>query len=80
MQLAHPLGVKIFTLRRVKNDMLHGRDLADLLRMERLAESWIAPSSAVGELRELVRHRHSLAELRTGLRCQVSAILAKHTN
>lgn len=28
-------------------------------------------------LRELVRHRHSLVQLRTGLRCQVSAELAK---
>jgi transposase len=76
VHLAHPLGVKMFTLRRVKNDALDARDLADLLRMGRLAESWIAPP-AVRELRELVRHRHSLVELRTGLRCQVHAVLAK---
>lgn len=76
VHLAHPLGVKMFTLRRVKNDALDARDLADLLRMGRLAESWIAPP-AVRELRELVRHRHSLVQLRTGLRCQVHAVLAK---
>src|SRR5579862_5284084 len=76
VHLAHPLGVKMFTLRRVKNDALDARDLADLLRMGRLAESWLAPP-AVRELRELVRHRHSLVQLRTGLRCQVHAVLAK---
>jgi transposase len=76
VHLAHPLGVAMFTLRRVKNDARDARDLADLLRMGRLAESWVAPPE-VRELRELVRHRHSLVQLRTGLRCQVHAVLAK---
>jgi len=38
VRLAHPLGVKAFACRRVKNDELDARDLADLLRMGRLAE------------------------------------------
>jgi Transposase len=42
--------------RRVKNDERDARDLADWLRLGRLAESWIAPS-AIRELRELVRYR-----------------------
>jgi len=33
VHLAHPLGVKMFTLRRVKNDVRDAADLADLLRM-----------------------------------------------
>ena len=37
VHLAHPLGVKAFSHRRVKNDELDARDLADLLRMGRLA-------------------------------------------
>ena len=37
VHLAHPLGVKAFACRRVKNDELDARDLADLLRMGRLA-------------------------------------------
>jgi hypothetical protein len=37
--LAHPLGVKAFSHRRVKNDELDARDLAGLLRMGRLAEA-----------------------------------------
>ena len=36
VHLAHPLGVKAFEYRRVKNDERDARDLADLLRMGRL--------------------------------------------
>jgi Transposase len=54
--LAHPLGVKAFEYRRVKNDFRDSVDLADLLRMGRLPEAWIAPPGT-RELRELVRHR-----------------------
>jgi transposase len=75
VHLAHPLGVKAFSYRRVKNDERDARDLADLLRMGRLPEAWIAPP-AVRELRELVRHRAKLVHLRSGLRCQVYAVLA----
>ncbi len=49
--LAHPLGVKMFELRRVKNDVKDATDLADLLRMGRLPEAWIAPP-ATRELRD----------------------------
>jgi transposase len=38
VHLAHPLGVKAFEYRRVKNDERDAADLADLLRMERLPE------------------------------------------
>jgi len=53
VHLAHPLGVKGFTYRRVKNDELDAAELADLLRMGRLPEAWIA-RPACRELRELV--------------------------
>jgi Transposase len=43
VHLAHPLGVKAFEYRRVKNDERDAKDLADLLRMGRLPEAWIAP-------------------------------------
>jgi len=56
VHLAHPLGVKAFTYRRVKNDVRDAADLADLLRMGRLPEAYVAPL-AVRQLRELVRHR-----------------------
>jgi hypothetical protein len=40
---AHPLGVKGLAYRRVKNDEKDAADLADLLRMGRLPEAWLAP-------------------------------------
>jgi transposase len=75
VHLAHPLGVKAFSYRRVKNDERDAADLADLLRMGRLPEAWIAPPET-RELRELVRHRAKLVHLRSGLRNQVHAVLA----
>jgi len=76
VHLAHPLGVKAFTYRRVKNDQKDAADLADLLRMGRLPEAWIAPH-AVRELREITRYRHKLVKLRTSCKDQVHAVLAK---
>ncbi len=76
VHLAHPLGVKGFRYRRVKNDVRDAGDLADLLRMHRLPEAWIAPP-ATRELRELVRYRAKLVALRSGLKAQVHSVLAK---
>jgi transposase len=63
--------------RRVKNDYKDCQGLAARLRLNELPEAWIAPP-AVRELRELVRYRAKLVALRTGLKAQVKAILAKH--
>jgi hypothetical protein len=63
-----------FTYRRVKNDVRDAGDLADLLRMGRLPEAWIAPA-ATRELRELVRHRAKLVALRSGVKASVHAVL-----
>src|SRR6187401_3290476 len=76
VHLAHPLGVKAFEYRRVKNDFRDAADLADLLRMGRLPEAWIAPP-ATREVRELVRHRAKLVALRAHAKAQVHAVLAK---
>src|SRR5207342_1377942 len=76
VHLAHPLGVKAFEYRRVKNDVRDATDLADLLRMGRLPEAWIAPP-ATRELRELVRHRAKLVGLRAHCKAEVHAVLAK---
>ena len=76
VHLAHPLGVKAFEYRRVKNDVRDATDLADLLRMGRLPEAWIAPP-ATRELRELVRHRAKLVGLRSHCKAEVHAVLAK---
>lgn len=76
VHLAHPLGVKGWSYRRVKNDVVDAGGLADLLRMNRLPEAWIAPPH-LRQLRELVRYRAKLVALRSGLKAQVHAVLAK---
>ncbi len=76
VHLAHPLGVRGFAYRRVKNDEKDAADLADLLRMGRLPEAWIAPDE-IRELRELTRYRIKLVRLRTSCKDQVHAVLAK---
>jgi transposase len=76
VHLAHPLGVKGFRYRRVKNDVRDAADLADLLRMGRLPEAWIAPPQ-IRELRELVRYRAKIVAIRSGLKAEVHAVLAK---
>jgi transposase len=76
VHLAHPLGIKGFTNRRVKNDERDAADLADLLRMGRLPEAHIAPEP-VRALRELVRHRAKLARWRSAVKNSVHAVLAK---
>jgi transposase len=50
--------------------------LADLLRMGRLPEAWIA-RPATRELRELVRRRAKLVGLRSHCKAEVHAVLAK---
>ena len=62
--------------RRVKNDVVDATDLADMLRLGRLPQAWIAPP-ALRELRELVRYRAKLVQLRSGLKAQVHAVMAK---
>ena len=76
VHLAHPLGVRAFSYRRVKNDERDAADLADLLRMGRLPEAWIAPAQ-VRAVREVVRYRHKLVGQRTSCKDQVHAVLAK---
>jgi transposase len=75
VHLAHPLGNN-WGHRRLKNDERDATDLVDLLRMGRLAEAWIA-SPPLRELRELIRFRAKLVNVRSGLKAQVHAVLAK---
>ena len=75
VHLAHPLGNN-WGHRRVKNDERDATDLVDLLRMGRLAEAWVAPPSQ-RELREYIRYRAKLVNLRSNLKAQVHAVLAK---
>ena len=64
MHLANPQGLN-WGQRRVKNDERDAIDLADMLRLGRLPEAWIAPP-ATRELRELVRYRAKLVGVAVG--------------
>jgi transposase len=75
VHLANPQALN-WGQRRVKNDERDAIDLADMLRLGRLPEAWIAPP-ATRELRELVRYRARLVGLRSGLKAQVHAVMAK---
>ena len=75
MHLANPNALN-WGDRRVKNDVIDATDLADMFRLGRLGEAWIAPP-AIRELRELVRYRAKLVQLRSGLKAQVHAVMAK---
>ena len=61
---------------RTKNDEKDAADLADLLRMGRLPQAWIAPAE-IRELRELTRYRIKLVRARSSCKEQVHAVLAK---
>jgi transposase len=74
--LAHPRGITSMQNRRAKTDRLDAKELADLLRIGRLASAWIAPPQ-VRELRELVRYRHKLVHMRAGVKASVHAVLGK---
>jgi transposase len=76
VHLVNPSGLA-WENRRVKNDYRDCCDLLDRMRLGKLPEAWIAPH-AVRELRELVRYRARLVMLRTGLKAQLKAVLAKH--
>ena len=60
----------------MKNDIRDATLLADLLRLGRLPEAWVAPPE-VRELREMVRYRAKLSRLRAGLKAQVHQTLGK---
>jgi transposase len=75
VHLAHPSGLN-WGQRRRKDDVADAVDLVDMLRLGRLPEAWIAPPQ-LREVRELVRYRAKLVALRSGLKAQVHAVLAK---
>ncbi len=75
VHLVHPFGLN-WEDRRVKNDYKDCKDLLQRMRLDKLPEAWIAPVE-LRELREMIRYRAKLVALRTGLKAQTKALLAK---
>jgi transposase len=76
VHLAHPKGLASFQGRRVKTDWADAKELVDLLRLGRFPEAYIAPVE-LRELREVVRHRHKLVQVRTTQKASLHAVLGK---
>jgi transposase len=64
--LAHPKGTKAIAAARVKNDAVDAQTLAQLLCAGLLPEAY-APPPQMRDLRDLLRHRIALTQLRTAL-------------
>lgn len=74
--LSHPKQTKAIAAARLKNDRVDAERLVLLLRGELLPTVWIPPAE-LREARELLRHRVSLVWMRTGLKNQLLALLAR---
>jgi hypothetical protein len=62
--------------RRVKNDERDARELADLHRLGRLAEAWIAPPLKTRELRAMIRFRDEGVQPAHRAQAQAHAVMA----
>lgn len=76
IKLANPGKTKAIASAKIKTDSIDSKVLADLLRTDFIAESYLAPKS-VRDIRELVRYRMTLARLRSQLKVRVRSILFK---
>ena len=74
--LAHPLKTRAIADAKVKNDRLDANILCDLLRGDLIPRSYI-PTERIRFLRELVRQRIRLVQMRTQIKNQIHALLTK---
>jgi transposase len=76
VHLAHPSRTRAIAAARVKTDAVDARTLAQLLAVNLLPEAYIAPRD-VRDLRDLLRHRVALTQLRTAVKNRVHGLLAR---
>src|SRR6059058_133409 len=76
LHLAHPLRTRAIAAARVKTDAVDAAMLAQLLRARLLPEAYVAPRE-LRQLRQLLRQRICLTQLRTSLKNRVHALLAR---
>lgn len=77
VKLVNPLKTKAIASARIKTDKIDSKIIAELLREDLIAESYVPPKE-VRELRETVRQRQGLVKIRTSLKNRVHALLRKH--
>src|SRR5215213_3603856 len=76
LHLAHPLRTKAIASARVKTDAVDARTLAHLLRADLLPEAYVAPRE-LRDLRDLLRQRVVLTQMRSALKNRVHALIAR---
>ena len=75
--LSHPLKTRAIASARIMTDDISADVLADLLRADLVAKSYI-PDRATRDRRELLRFRAALVSMTTQVRCRLRAVLTKN--
>jgi transposase len=76
VKLANPVKTRAIAEARIKTDKVDASTLADLLRANLVAESYI-PSKEVRELRDIIRARKSLVQGKVKVKNKIHSILTK---
>lgn len=74
--LAHPQKTKAIASARIKTDTIDSKILADLLRSDFIAESYLAPKE-LRDVRELIRYRTTLVRIRMHFVIRIHSVLFK---
>lgn len=75
--LAHPLKTRLIAESRIKTDKIDSEILANLLRVNMIARSYVPPKKTRQE-RRITRHKASLVKIRTIIKNRIHAILARN--
>jgi len=76
VKLANPVRTKAIASARIKTDAVDAATLADLLRANLIAESYV-PTKEVRRLRDVVRQRKSLVKGRTQIKNKIYSMLIR---
>ena len=76
VKLANPSRTRAIAEARIKTDIVDAETLADLLRANLVAESYIPPKN-VRRLREITRERRTFVKQTTQIKNKIHAILIK---
>ena len=75
--LANPRKTRIIAEAKIKNDRMDARVLADLVRADLVAESYV-PSKEIREQRALLRERRSLVEDTVAIKNRIHSLLDRY--
>ena len=74
--LAHPQKVKAIASAKIKTDKIDSGILAQLLRVDLLPRAYVPPRE-IRDLREILRYRASLVQLRTQAKNRMASVMTK---